>query len=547
VFCPPDARIAGENMRLRCITTTIAASILVGALLDYCAASADVFHVAVASVTPEHPPTAPGSAAISDVAVDLKKEFVVAEKDQQPSHSPQRSSKKKPDSVTNVLFIAIDDLTTTAVHCYGNSQPQTPVLDRFAASAVRFDRAYCQFPLCGPSRCSLMLGLRPDTTRLYGNSMSTPIRHYFPDIVTLPQMFKNNGYFSGRVGKIYHYGVPGQIGTNGIDDPPSWNQVVNPSGRDKDDEHEVIKLIAEHKNLGGTLCWMQARGTDEEQTDGKVAAETIKMLEANKDKPFFIGCGFYRPHVPDVAVKQWFDLYPLQDITLPAEPDHLDAIPRIALNVWPPNFANFGVTPVQLREFKRAYLAATSFVDAQVGKVLDALHRLKLDDKTIVVIWSDHGWCLGEHGQWQKQLLFEESARVVLMIRQPHAEGNGSTCYRTVELLDLFPTLADLCGLTPPSNLEGKTLRPLLDNPKQQWDLPAFTQSTRRNPVGRGNIMGRSIRTEHFRYTEWDSGKQGTELYNEKDDSKEYHNLANDSKYSATIAEMKKRLESAPH
>jgi iduronate 2-sulfatase len=440
----------------------------------------------------------------------------------------------------NVLFIAIDDLTTTAVHCYGNSQIQTPNLDRFAATAVRFDRAYCQFPLCGPSRCSLMLGLRPDTTRLYGNSMSNPIRKYFPDIVTLPEMFKNDGYFSGRVGKIYHYGVPGQIGTNGIDDPPSWNQVVNPAGRDKDDENEVIKLIPEHKNLGGTLCWMQARGTDEEQTDGKVAAETIKMLEASKDKPFFIGCGFYRPHVPDIAIKKWFDLYPFEEINLPNEPEHVRDIPPIALTVKP---ANFGLPSDRLREFKRAYFAATSFVDAQLGKVLSALHRLKLDNNTVVVIWSDHGWCLGEHGQWQKQLLFEESARVVLMIRDPGAKGNGKTCFRSVELLDLFPTLADLCGLTPPSNLEGASLRPLLQNPKTEWDRPAFTQTQRRTKDGK-NIMGHSARTERFRYTEWDSGKAGKELYDEQKDPKEYQNLADDPNYAQTVAGMNKLLRS---
>lgn len=416
---------------------------------------------------------------------------------------------------------------------------KSPNLDRFARSAVRFDHAYCQFPLCGPSRCSLLLGLRPDTTRLYGNSMSTPIRHYFPDIVTLPQMFRTNGYFSGRVGKIYHYGVPGQIGTSGIDDPPSWNQVVNPAGRDKDDENEVIKLIPEHKNLGGTLCWMQARGADEEQTDGKVAAETIKLLEANKDKPFFIGCGFYRPHVPDIAIKKWFDLYPLEDITLPKEPDHVAGIPPIALTVKP---ANFGLKPLRLREFKRAYFAATSFVDAQVGKVLDALHRLKLDDHTIVVIWSDHGWCLGEHGQWQKQLLFEESARVVLMLRAPGAQANGQACFRTVELLDLYPTLADLCGLTPPPNLEGKSLRPLLNNPKSEWSLPAYTQTARRTGERGGGTMGYSVRTERFRYTEWDGGKEGAELYDQQSDPKEYHNLAKEPAYAATVAELKKLL-----
>jgi iduronate 2-sulfatase len=438
---------------------------------------------------------------------------------------------------TNVLFIAIDDLTC-CLGCYGNQQVKSPNLDRFATTAVRFDRAYCQFPLCGPSRCSLLLGQRPDTTHLYNNSMKSPIRQYFPNAVTLPQLFKNSGYFSGRVGKIFHYGVPGQIGTSGIDDPPSWNQVVNPSGRDRDDQDEVIKLIPSHKNLGGTLCWMQARGADEEQTDGKVAAQTIKMLEANRDKPFFIGCGFYRPHVPDIAIKKWFDLYPLDQITLPSEPDHATNIPPVALTVKP---ANFGLPSERLREFKRAYYAATSFVDAQAGKVLDALHRLKLDDNTIVVIWSDHGWCLGEHGQWQKQLLFEESARVVMMIRQPGAKGNGETCFRTVELLDLFPTLADLCGLTPPAKLEGKTLRPLLTQPKSEWNRSAYTQVPR-GPGDGGRIMGRSVRNERFRYTEWDGGKGGVELYDQENDPKEYRNLAKDPDFAAKVAEMKSLL-----
>ena len=183
-----------------------------------------------------------------------------------------------------------------------------------------------------------MTGLRPDTTKLYGNSMSTPIRHYYPDIVTLPLMFRTNGYFSGRVGKMYHYGVPGQIGTSGIDDPPSWNRVVNPSGLDREDENEVIMTVA-NKNKGGTLCWMQMkRGGDEDQTDGKVASETIKMIEENKGKPFFIGCGFYRPHVPDIAIKKWFDMYPMDEIQLPKEPDHMKGIPPVALTVNPPNF-----------------------------------------------------------------------------------------------------------------------------------------------------------------------------------------------------------------
>jgi uncharacterized sulfatase len=445
---------------------------------------------------------------------------------------------------TNVLFIAIDDLTC-CLGCYGNKQVKSPNLDKFATTAVRFDRAYTQFPLCGPSRCSLMTGLRPDTTKLYGNSMSTPIRHYYPNIVTLPLMFRTNGYFAGRVGKIYHYGVPGQIGTSGIDDPPSWVRVVNPKGLDREDENEVIMTVP-NKNKGGTLCWMQMkRGGDEDQTDGKVAEETIKMIEENKDKPFFIGCGFYRPHVPDIAIKKWFDMYPLETIQLPKEPDHLKNIPPVALTVNPPNF---GLPEEPLRKFKRAYYAATSFVDAQFGKVIDALHKNGLDENTIVVVWSDHGWCLGEHGQWQKQLLFEESARVVCMVRWPGAKGNGQSCFRPVELLDLYPTLADLCGMTPPSNLEGVSLRALLENPSAKWDHPAYTQTHRNPRKGNGkDVMGHSVRTENFRYTEWGkNGEEGKELYDEKNDPKEYKNLANDPKHAKTAAQMHKLLEKIP-
>jgi arylsulfatase A-like enzyme len=280
---------------------------------------------------------------------------------------------------------------------------------------------------------------------------------------------------------------------------------------------------------------MEAKGTDDEQTDGKVANETIKMLEAHKDGPFFIGCGFYRPHVPDIATKPYFDLYPLEKVTLPVEPpEHIAAIPPIALTVKP---LNYDLEPEKLRIFKRAYHAATSFVDAQFGRVMEAVQRLGLEDNTVIVVWSDHGWCLGEHGQWQKMLLFEESAHVVLMIKAPRAEGNGTTCPRTVELLDLYPTLADLCGLTPPARLEGKSLRPLLRDPNASWDLPAFTQVTRK-----GGVMGRSIRTEQWRYTEWDSGKKGKELYDQNADPHEYHNLAKDPQYAKTVAELSARL-----
>ena len=433
----------------------------------------------------------------------------------------------------NVLFIACDDLNTS-LGCYGHPQVKTPNMDRLAARGVRFDRAYCQFPLCNPSRSSLLGGVRPDTSGIYEND--TPIRKVFPDVVTLPQLFKNHGIFSARVGKMYHYGVPGQIGTSGLDDAPSWTEVVNPRGRDKDDEADVINFTPQ-RGLGAALAWMEAKGTDEEQTDGKVAAETIRLLEAHKDKPFFIAAGFYRPHVPDIATKKYFDLYPLAEMTLPVEPaGHVANIPPIALTTRP---ANYGLDELKLRQFKRAYFASISFVDAQVGKVLDALDRLGLADKTIVVFWGDHGWCLGEHGQWQKTLLFDESARVPLIIATPNRK-RGGVSPRTVELLDIYPTLADLCGLEAPKTVEGKSLRPLLKNPKAKWTKPALTQQTRRD--GDRQIMGYSVRTERWRYTEWDGGKAGAELYDHDNDPHEWRNLANDPKSAKTVAELKKLL-----
>ena len=433
----------------------------------------------------------------------------------------------------NVLFIACDDLNT-ALGCYGHPQVKTPNIDRLAGRGVRFDRAYCQFPLCNPSRTSLLGGVRPDTSGIYENA--TPIRKVFPEIVTLPQLFKNNGAYVSRVGKMYHYGVPGQIGTSGLDDEPSWTEVINPRGRDKDDEADVINFTPQ-RGLGAALAWMQAKGTDDEQTDGKVAVETIRLLETHRDQSFFIAAGFYRPHVPDIATQKYFDLYPLDQIALPVQPvGHETNVPPIAFSTKPPNY---GLDELKLRQFKRAYFASISFVDAQVGKVLDALDRLGLTDKTIVVFWGDHGWCLGEHGQWQKTLLFEESARVPFIIATPDRK-KGEVSPRTVELLDIYPTLADLCGLAAPKTVEGKSLRPLLRNPNARWTKPAITQQTR-NHQGR-QIMGYSVRTERWRYTEWDGGKLGVELYDHDADPREWNNLAGDPKSAKQITELKRLL-----
>ncbi len=432
---------------------------------------------------------------------------------------------------TNVLFIAVDDLNT-ALHCYGHPLVKSPNIDRLAARGVRFDHAYCQFPLCSPSRVSLLTGLRPQTTRIF--DLKTDFRGILPDAITLPQCFKRQGYFVARVGKIFHYGVPGDIGTNGLDDRRSWDQVVNPRGRDKDEENKVINYTPD-RGLGSAMSFYAADGTDEEQTDGKSATAAIELLEKHQGEPFFLGVGFYRPHTPYVAPKKYFDLYPLESIALPYNPpDDHDDIPDPATQIRP---LNYGLTDLQCRECLRAYFASLSFMDAQVGRLLDALDRLKLSDRTVVVLWGDHGYLLGEHGQWMKQSLFEESAHVPLLIAAPGAAGNGQGCARIVETIDIYPTLADVCQVPPPADLPGASLRPLLEDPRHEWNRPAFTQ------VQRGNFPGRSVRTERWRYTEWDSGRRGVELYDHEKDPREFKNLASDPNYASVVAELRGQIQ----
>jgi uncharacterized sulfatase len=434
-------------------------------------------------------------------------------------------------SKLNVLFIAVDDMNCDLA-CYGSPLVKSPNIDRLARMGVKFDRAYCQFPLCSPSRSSLMTGLRPGTTRVF--NLQYHFRTGLPDVVTLPQMFMNNGYYAARVGKLYHYGNPGDIGTSGLDDPPSWNHFVNPAGRDKTVLETDIINYTPKRGLGSAMSFLSDKqGKDEEHTDGKVAIETIKLLEQQKDKPFFLAAGFYKPHTPYVAPSRYFDLYPMEKIQLPSEPaDHVKSVPKPALASTAP-WPLFGVTTEQARECKQAYYAAISFVDAQIGKLLDTMDRLKLWENTVVVFWSDHGYHLGEHGLWMKQSLFEESAHVPMIIIAPGAKGNGKVCARTVEFVDLYPTLADLAGLTPPKNLEGASLKPLLEDPAKPWDRPAFTQ------VQRGAFPGYSVRTERWRYTEWDDARQGAQLYDHDADPHEYVNLVDDPKHAKVVEEMK--------
>ncbi len=430
----------------------------------------------------------------------------------------------------NVLFIAVDDMNND-LGCYGSPIVKSPNIDRLAARGVRFDRAYCQFPLCSPSRSSIMTGLRPDQTRVF--DLQYHFRQGLPDVVTLPQMFMRNGYYAARVGKIYHYGNPGDIGTSGLDDPASWKEVVNPAGLDKTAlESDVINYTPK-RGLGSAMVFLSdPKGRDEDHTDGKVATEAIRLLEKHQGEPFFLAVGFYKPHTPYIAPKKYFDLYPLEKITVPEMPaDYASKVPVPALastKPWP----NFGVTPAQARETKQAYYAAISFVDAQIGRVVDALDRLGLAENTVIVFWSDHGYSLGTHGLWMKQSCFEDSARVPLIIAAPGQKA-GRVSPRLVEFVDLYPTLADLAGLTAPSNLAGASLRPLLANPEAAWDRPAFTQ------VQRGGFPGHSVRTPRWRYTEWDGGKQGVELYDEQNDPGEMKNLADDPQQQAVLAELK--------
>jgi uncharacterized sulfatase len=449
------------------------------------------------------------------------------------SAAAQPSAARRP----NVLLIMADDLNND-LGTYGHPIVKTPNIDRLAQRGIRFDRAYTQFPLCNPSRASLLTGLRPDTIGIY--ELVTEFRKNKPDVVTLPQMFRNNGYIAARVAKIYHYGVPGQIGTPGLDDAPSWDVTVNPRGVDKDEE-PLLTNYTPGRGLGSALAFHASTARDEEHTDGKVATETIALLEANRDRPFFVAAGFYRPHCPFIAPQKYFDMYPLAKIRVPqVSPETLAQHPDAAFFTRPPNW---GLTEQQEREVIRAYYASTSFMDANVGRLLDALDRLKLTDNTIVVFMSDHGYSLGERGQWMKQMLFERSARSPLILAGPGVRAKGKGSSRIVEYLDLYPTVAGLAGLTPPRDLEGRSLAPLLRDPKAPWSRPALTQVRRGNQAD-GFFMGYSIRTDRWRYSEWDDGKQGQELYDEVADPQEMRNLATDSKYAKTVQEMRTLLRS---
>ncbi|MEZ6136245.1 MAG: sulfatase [Pirellulaceae bacterium] len=456
-----------------------------------------------------------------------------------PTHASQQPGQSPP----NVLFIAVDDLACT-LGCYGDVVAQTPNIDRLANSGTCFLRAYNQLPLCNPTRASVMTGLRPDQIKVY--DLDRHFRAEVPDAVTLSQAFRNAGYFCARVGKIYHYNVPAQIGTDGFDDPPSWDRVVNPAGRDKSDESMVFNAEP-HRKISAALSWLAADGADEEQTDGMIATEAIKFMRQEHVQPFFLGVGFFRPHTPYVAPQKYFDMYPVDTLRLPFSPaNDRDDIPVAAFAHNCP-IPNYNLDEATLLNATQAYYACVSFVDAQVGRLLDALDELGLAENTIVVLWSDHGYHLGEHqGIWQKRTLFEQSARAPLIARMPGQKSYGA-CQRIVEFVDIYPTLCDLANIPSPTGLAGRSLQPLINNPYAAWDGNAVTQVLRpaddRLPQA---VMGCSIRTPRYRYTEWGEGEYGIELYDHHTDPNEFNNLAvhPDEQAAAVIDRLQPLLRS---
>jgi len=446
------------------------------------------------------------------------------------------------DERPHVLMIAVDDLRDWTTE-FGGVRPIVPNLDRLVSGGVHFRRAYCQIPLCNPTRASLMTGLRPDRTGVF--DLDAHFRDHVPDAVTLPQLFRQHGWISARVGKIYHYDVPRGIGTDGLDDPESWDMVVNPRGRDVAEEHLITNPTPE-RPVSAALSWLAADGTDEEQTDGMIASEAVKLIREQREGPLFLAVGFFRPHTPFVAPKAYFDLYPLDRIALPDAPsDDRDDIPTAAFAHNNPT-PNYGLDELTCRQAIQAYLACTSFVDAQVGRLLDALDETGQRDRTIVVLWSDHGYHLGEHlGVWQKRTLFEESARSPLVIRVPGVTEPGrNKCDGVVEFVDIYPTLGDLCGLPQPPSLQGRSLKPLLADPGANWDSAAVTQVLRPADSRLSEpAMGRSVRTERWRYTQWNEGAAGEELYDHSRDPDEFTNLSELPEHEALKRELAEHFQ----
>ena len=444
----------------------------------------------------------------------------------------------------NVLFLISDDLNQL-LGCYGDPLARTPNIDRLAARGVTFERAYCQFPLCGPSRNSMLTGLYPNSTGILRNAQI--FRQTIPSHVSLPQAFRLQGYFAARVGKLYHYNVPRSVGTNGHDDLGSWELELNPAGVDRlEEEPHIFSLIP--GQFGGTLSWYASPKSDRYHTDGMMAEDAAWVLERcakQNHRPFFLAVGFFRPHTPYVAPEDpYFGYYPLSKMRVVenVEEDQAD-LPDAALGSY--KREQDKLTDELRRQALQAYYASISFMDAQVGHVVDALDRLGLADNTVIVFTSDHGYHTGEHGLWQKMSLFEESARVPLLIVAPNVAKPGTVAKAPVGLIDLYPTLAELCNVPAPENLQGQSLVPMLKDVSVQGRGWALTQVTRGGTARVPRYFGYTLRTPRWRYTQWDEGQQGRELYDHQTDPSELTNLADSPDHVEIMDQLAKQLHDA--
>ena len=452
--------------------------------------------------------------------------------------------------MSNVLFIAVDDLRPE-LGCYGVNEVHSPHIDELASEGVVFDRAYCQQSVCAPSRASVLTGCRPDTTGIY--DLQTPVRSVMPDVVTLPEHFKNHGYTTRSIGKIYHHRQ---------DDPQGWSSEPHVSQGDWQGRgyltDEAIEQIERNDELlasqGSTRrglgpAFESADVPDDAYHDGKDADAAVQALKELKDEKFFLAVGFHKPHLPFSAPTRYWDIYDPENLPRPANPDAPDGATQYSLT-------NFGelrgytnipsdgeVTEDLARQLVHGYCACVSYMDAQVGRVLSELKRLGLEKDTTVLLWGDHGWKLGDHGSWCKHSNFEIDCRAPLIVRAPDRCEAGSHATGLSEFVDMYPTLCELSEIPVPDHCEGQSLAPVLDSPEREWKKAAISQY----PRG-GGVMGYTLRTDSHRYTEWQDHQSGEikerELYDHSSSHDEAANVAGAEGNSGTIDELSDMLAS---
>ncbi len=444
------------------------------------------------------------------------------------------SQEKKP----NVLFIISDDLTATAVSSYENKACKTPNIDKLAAEGVRYTKAYTQYPVCGPSRASLMSGYYPNATGTYGYVSGR--KNIGTNRKTFSQVFKDNGYYTARVSKIYHMAVPRDIekGGNGEDDEASWTERFNSQGPEwkAKGEAELVQGNPDGKierKGGNVMTIVKADGDDLVHSDGKTAKKAIELIKKHKNEPFFLAVGFVRPHVPFVAPKPYFKPYPFEHVVMPKKvKDDWNDIPKRGINYV--TSVNGQMSLTQEKKAVAAYYAAVSYMDTQVGKVLNTLKEEGLEDNTIVIFTSDHGFHLGEHDFWMKVSLHEESVRVPMIIKVPGKKP--AVCNSLVELLDLYPTITELAHIKTSKHLQGKSLVKTFNNPNKVIRNEAFSVSQ-----GGKTFL---LRTNNWAYIQYnEDASAGVELFDMVNDPKQYNNLANNPKYAAVKWRFQKRLK----